>query len=102
MDIDDQELDHLFRKARNFHEKLYKEFCRVLHSTLSQEFSNVFDIDPDEPLGALIAYQHSVSIRITKEAKQGFPAIEQELNRLAAKPLRSRQDANALREGAEL
>jgi hypothetical protein len=57
MDIDDPELDHLFDQAQNFPEKLHKEFCRVLHTILSQEFSNVFNIDPDELLGALIAYQ---------------------------------------------
>jgi len=30
VDIDDPELDHLLRQARNFPEKLHKEFCRVL------------------------------------------------------------------------
>ena len=102
VDIDDPELDAIFRQARNFPEKLHKEFCRLVQTTFGQVFSNVLDLDPDEPFGALIAYQHLVPIRITKEAKQGFTAIEKELNKLAAKPLRSRQDANTLREGAEV
>jgi hypothetical protein len=101
IDIDDRELDNIFRQARNFPEKLHKEFCRTVQAYWALIFSGDLDTDGEEPLGALLAYQHAVVIRISKEAKQGFLAIDQELNKLAAKPLRSRQDANALRDGAE-
>ena len=58
--------------------------------------------DSDEPFGALIAYQYAVSAQITKEAKNSFPAIEEALAKIAAKHIRSRQNANAAREEAEM
>jgi hypothetical protein len=67
--------------------------------------ATVLDIDSDEPFGALIAYQYAVtavSAQITKEAKNGFPAIEDALAKIAARHIRSRQDANAGREETEM
>ena len=101
IDIDEPELDYIIQQARNFPEKLFKEYNRVLHNTYLQNFSNVLDIDMDEPFGIMIAYQQTVISRICKEAKQAFPAIDAELSKLAARQLRSRLDANTLRDGAE-
>ena len=101
IEIDDLEPDNIFRQALNFPEKLHKEFCRTVQSYWAHLFSGGLDTESEEPLGALIGYQNSVVFSISKEAKQGILAIEQELSKLTAKPLRLRQDANALREGAE-
>ena len=47
-----------------------------------------------------------MSAQITKKAKNGFPAIEEglaaSLAKISAKHIRSRQDANAAREEAEM
>ena len=101
IDIDDQELNQIINQARNFPEKLYKEFNRTLLSTVNTLILNVLDIDSDEPFGVLIAYQQAVVARICKEAKSSFPAIEGELLKLAARNVGSRMEANAQREGAE-
>jgi hypothetical protein len=101
IDIDDHDLDNTIWQARNFPKKLYKEFSgfsRTLQSICQQVFAGNLETDPGEPLGTLNAYQNAVPIRISKEAKQGLLMIVQELGKLAAKQLRSRQDANALRE----
>ena len=71
INIDDQDLDITFRQARNFPEKLHKEFSRTMQTLWSQIFAGSLDIESEEPLGALIAYQQSVVIRISKKAKKG-------------------------------